>query len=294
MNKSNSEAILVIGVLYLHGFRLPKDKKRGLELIKSIDTFNSYKELASLHLHGVYVEQNVELALKYLNEIVNSNHEKVKGALPLLNLYIQNIKEGYYYFQFLGEKYLFCLSIELMLSKDFVPYYDDEFLSHGVLAQNESFYLKHAEFQNPLAMFCYAHCLDGVDDAINWLEKSAQYEFDESFNDLAYLYFVYKSDLEKAKYYSEIGAKLGFYESQQILSAILLLIQGYEYYWAKMLLKPILMNVLLYQYRFECVNISSYLKHRTIEINNAMKKWESTFSKEDHISLYDKENKRNK
>lgn len=200
---------LWIGLFYFHGYQVERSREHGLSMIKK--AANKYEqakyELAMLYIQGVFVQQDIELALKYLPDKLNrafNDHQ-----------YFDDIRSGFYYMPPIIDSFLDQLTFELLLSEDFTEGKEGN-LFDQIIQQDARFFRRHAELQNPLAMYCYAHMIRNVDEAIHWLEESLMYEFKYSYNELAYLYFVYTDDIEMAMYYSEIGAKLGFVESQFI------------------------------------------------------------------------------
>lgn len=127
--------------------------------------------------------------MKYMNEAYRIHQYQ------FIKTYMINIKIGFYSvcprIDFFNS-----LMIELQLSEDFAPNLNENFY-FGIFEQNDSFNHKHAMLDNPLAMYCYAHCVSSVVDAIYWLEESARYELGISYNEPNYLYYVYKHDLAK-------------------------------------------------------------------------------------------------
>lgn len=112
-------------------------------------------------------------------------------------------------------------------------------------------------------MFCLAHHASSVDKAIFWLEQSAHYEFDPSFNDLAYLYFAYKHDFERAWIYSETGMKFGWFDSLFIRGVLEHVIRK-----GKMKVKPYKQwDEMIYQYKFEDDIINYNVRYRLQKIN---------------------------
>lgn len=158
-----------------------------------------------LYLYGVYVEQNINYSYELFKQILN--------IMLGISKHIDNIWKRNYYFSDFVNSFWYALTLELQLIEDFVPHYDGS-LMFGILKQSKTFYSRHAELQNHVAICCHAHSMNSVNDAIYWLE------IELAFSELAYLYFVFKYDVAKTCYYSEIGDKLGYMESQMIYSML--------------------------------------------------------------------------
>lgn len=240
---------LIGGLFYIHGYRVERNREYGLDLIQRVANETSIVryELAMLFLQGVFITQNVELGLEYITSVDSS-------VAPDINQ-IWCIKSGYYFISRVQDIFLYALVLELQLSDDFKPKYDGSF-KYGALEQEKSLYLRHANLQNPFAMYCLAHMMESVDEAIYWLEQSLKYEFDFVFNELAYLNLVYTKDIKKIRYYSDLGAKCGHYESQYI-SYVLSQDTTNRNMWRELSKIPKKIPVIIYPYFFERTGVKS-------------------------------------
>lgn len=233
---------LITGLCLLHGCRFEKKKNYGINLITAEALDNKYAkyELGMLYLHGIYIKQDIKLAMHYLSQL-SSIHE-----IPF-----SDFQAGFYYFPKKFDFYVDMLILEMQLCKDFSPIYDRSY-QFGLFKQNTYLYQNLSELHNPLAMYCYAHMMKYVNSTIFWLEQASEYGLDISFNEIAYLSFVYLKNIDMAMHYSETGAFLGFYESQLIYSIILKSKNNYEYqFWEKHKKKVKKINELVYPYEFE-------------------------------------------
>lgn len=132
-SKNDTGAIYFISTFYLHGYRLPKNRELGIEYLKSAAAteLTAKIEYAALYLRGVYVEQNVDLALECFIQIID--------VYPEAANYVRDIKTGFYYFPIEYNALFIVLGLELQFSDDYAPVYKKNSYCFGLLEQEDSF-----------------------------------------------------------------------------------------------------------------------------------------------------------